>query len=55
MQRGKVLGSVVVVVVVVIVVIAKMARSRVLGIPASANCRSDVENSEKTRSGASKL
>ena len=47
-QSGEVISS-------VIVVIAIIARSRVLDISAGANCHADVEISEKTRSGASRL
>ena len=50
-QRGKVIGSV----VVVVVVSTKIARSRILGEFASANCRYDVENRKKTCVRASKL
>ena len=53
-QRGKVISSVVVGVVVV-VVSTKIARSRILGEFASANCSQGVINRKKTRERASRL
>ena len=50
-QRGKVIGSV----VVVVVVSTKIARSRILGEFASANCSDGVINRKKTRERASRL
>ena len=46
-QRGKVIGS-----VIVVVVSTKIARSRVLGEFASANCSQGVMNRKKTRERA---
>ena len=47
-------GKVISLVVVVITVITEIVRSRVLAISASANCCSNIENSEKTRPGTAR-